>query len=109
MADTLLLRGSIADSSLQLLKSAAPTSFLDLAAISLVVFATSALLLREYTWDKPDPHRHKWFERPQEKLGVNKNAAKDTRNIAQRLHELVYLSTDASCALSRSPSNSKRI
>jgi NADPH-ferrihemoprotein reductase len=105
MADTLLLRGSIADTSLHLLKSAAPTSFLDLAAISLVVFATSALLLREYTWDKPDPYRHKWFERPQEKLGANQNAAKDTRNIAQRLHELVYLITNVSCVHSRSPPN----
>jgi len=79
----------IADKSLQLLTSAVPASFLDLTALSLFLIASSALLLREYTWDKPDPFLYKWFERPQEKLTIGQKSTQTTRNIAQRLQELV--------------------
>lgn len=71
-----------------LVKQAAPSTLLDTAALSVSALAAAAYFLREYTWDKPDPYRHIFFERPQAQEGFIQGAAK-TRNIAERLEELV--------------------
>lgn len=69
----------------------APQTLVDAAAITVVVLISTAYFLREYTWDKPDPYRHFWYERPQETGGLGQAKQGVTRNIAQRLDELVRL------------------
>lgn len=67
----------------------APQSLIDTAAITAVVLVSAAFFLREYTWDKPDPYHHLWYEKPQENSGFGPVKQGVTRNIAQRLEELV--------------------
>ncbi|KAF2452411.1 NADP/FAD dependent oxidoreductase [Lineolata rhizophorae] len=66
----------------------APSSYADAVAIGAAVLASAAYLLREYTWNKPDPFYHLWFERPQENSSAANARRNETRNIAQRLDEL---------------------
>lgn len=72
-----------------LLKQVAPSSFLDTIALGIAAAATAAWLLRKYTWDKPDPYHYIYFERPQVQDGFLASRKRVTRNIAQRLEELV--------------------
>ncbi|RYP89462.1 hypothetical protein DL769_000013 [Monosporascus sp. CRB-8-3] len=51
--------------ALRLLRLLAPSTFIDALALATIGFALSAYLLRGYAWEKPDPHWHLWFERPQ--------------------------------------------
>ncbi|KAK9413791.1 putative NADPH--cytochrome P450 reductase [Seiridium unicorne] len=69
---------------LELLK---PATYTDAAALAVFAAASAAYTLRKYTWDKPDPFQHIWYERPQASDGAG-SAARTTRNIAERLEEL---------------------
>jgi hypothetical protein len=66
----------------------APANYADAAALAVIATASVAYTLRKYTWDRPDPYEYIWYERPQAN-GAKGNAARVTRNIAQRLEELV--------------------
>lgn len=75
----------------ELVRQIAPQTYADAAAITVVGLASAAYFLRDYTWDKPDPYRYVWYERPQAQDGATNQANKTTRNIAERLEELVSL------------------
>src|SRR5205814_974851 len=47
----------------------------------------TARLLQGRVWDKPDPYRYIYFERPQEQLRANDGLPEETRNVAQKLEE----------------------
>jgi NADPH-ferrihemoprotein reductase len=64
-----------------------PTSAADVVALLLFAAVTGGLLLRGSTWDRPDPHYHVYFERPQQQDGLQGSQAQVTRNIAQKLEE----------------------
>ena len=66
-----------------------PSSVADVAALAAVGVASAAYFLRGIAWDRPDPYRHIWFERPTLKDGASGGGAKATRNIAQKLEESV--------------------
>lgn len=69
-----------------------PATYADIASLALVAATSTAFGLRKYTWDKPDSHGHIYFERVQE--GQEGAAgAKESRNINQRLQELVSSSS----------------
>lgn len=88
LANTFFQRDALPAEVAQVLKQLAPSSFADTAALAAVGLVSSAFLLRRYTWDKPDPNEHIFYERPQAKEGFL-NKVKTTRNIAERLEELV--------------------
>lgn len=73
--------------SQEVLKNLTPQTYADAAALAVVAVGSAAFTLRKYTWDRPDPYNYIWYERPQS--GDGASAAKATRNIAQRLEELV--------------------
>ncbi|KAI5925574.1 hypothetical protein F4810DRAFT_56554 [Camillea tinctor] len=64
-----------------------PTSPLDIAALAAVGVSSAAYLLRGIAWDKPDPYRHLFFERPQLKDGFQSERVQATRNIAEALEQ----------------------
>ncbi|KAH6683600.1 NADP/FAD dependent oxidoreductase [Plectosphaerella plurivora] len=66
----------------------APQGIADAITMAAVVLVSAAFLLRDFTWDRPDPYRHLWFERPQDNGGSNQRKQHTTRNIAQKLEEL---------------------
>lgn len=88
LANTFFQRDALPAEVAQVLKQLAPSSFADTAALAAVGLVSSAFLLRRYTWDKPDPHEYIFFEKPQAQEGFL-NKVKTTRNIAERLEELV--------------------
>lgn len=88
LTNTFFQREALPAEVAQVLKQLAPSSFADTAALAAVGLVSSAFLLRRYTWDKPDPHEYIFFERPQAKEGFL-NKVKTTRNIVERLEELV--------------------
>ncbi|KAF4539528.1 NADPh-cytochrome p450 reductase [Lasiodiplodia theobromae] len=71
----------------ELSKAATPQSYADVAALGVIALGSAGYILRNYTWDKPDPYDYIWYERPQLKNGGALNAKKETRNIAQKLEE----------------------
>ncbi|KAL2012346.1 hypothetical protein VTN00DRAFT_5064 [Thermoascus crustaceus] len=64
-----------------------PASPADAAALVVFILTVGSYLSRGITWDKPDPYRHLWYERPQLKDGAIAKARRETRNIAQKLEE----------------------
>ncbi|POR35598.1 NADPH--cytochrome P450 reductase [Tolypocladium paradoxum] len=66
----------------------APGTFIDTMAVLVMAAASVAYLLADYTWNRPDPYRHIWYEKPQDQDGATTSASRATRNIAQRLEEL---------------------
>ncbi|KAI7780537.1 hypothetical protein LA080_015938 [Diaporthe eres] len=87
LANTFFQRDALPAEVAQVLKQLAPSSFADTAALAAVGLVSSAFLLRQYTWDKPDPHEYIFFEKPQAQEGFL-NKVKTTRNITERLEEL---------------------
>lgn len=81
---------------LDLFSFAKPQTLVD--SIALVAFLSVLIicLSRGKVWDRPGPLHHLWFERPQLKHGVVWAAEKQTRNVAQRMEELVNLLHDPS-------------
>ncbi|KAH8669097.1 hypothetical protein BX600DRAFT_379943 [Xylariales sp. PMI_506] len=73
--------------SQKILSSITPTTFLDAAALAVIGAGSAVYALRKYTWDRPDPYEHIWYERPQAD-GSGASVSKITRNIVQRLDEL---------------------
>jgi hypothetical protein len=71
------------------LTAAKPTSIADIAAFGLVASCAFAYLLRGRAWDRPDPHHHLWFERPQLKDGATGSSIAATRDIARKMEESV--------------------
>ncbi|KAJ5659443.1 hypothetical protein N7507_005894 [Penicillium longicatenatum] len=73
----------------ELQKYVTPTGIADYAALAIIAGVSAGYMSRGTFWDKPDPHYHLYFERPQLKnggqAGVGSN--KETRNIAQKLEE----------------------
>ena len=59
----------------------------DVAVLALLALGGASYLTRGSLWDKPDPYRYKWFERPQESALNGRHLQKETRNIAQKLEE----------------------
>ncbi|KAK2597156.1 hypothetical protein N8I77_013019 [Diaporthe amygdali] len=86
-ANTFFQRDALPVEVAEVLKQLAPSSFADTAALATVGLVSSAYLLRRYTWDKPDPYGHIFYERPQAQEGFL-SKTKTTRNIAERLEEL---------------------
>jgi len=66
-----------------------PKSSADFIILLATIIVLFGYLTRDKTWDKPDPYHHLWFERPQLKDGDTRLASKQTRNIAQRMKDLV--------------------
>ena len=66
-----------------------PKSPSDLASVAFVGATLLTYLSRGLLWDKPDPYRHVWFERPQFKDGAIIPQSQATRNIAKKLEETV--------------------
>ncbi|RYP03675.1 hypothetical protein DL764_004980 [Monosporascus ibericus] len=74
--------------ALRLLRQLAPSTFVDALALAAISFTLCAYLLRGYAWERPDPHQHLWFERPQA-AGVEGCSGKaTTRNITEKAQEL---------------------
>lgn len=76
-----------------LLAKLAPATVGDMVALVIMAAMAGAYLFPEYTWNKPSPYRHIWYERPQDQDTATRSATRATRNIAQRLEELVSRST----------------
>lgn len=74
---------------IETLQTASPQSLSDIAAL-VALAATSAVVFYK-PWDRPDPDRHVWFEKPQLKNGGASQAQKKSRNIATVLEELVCI------------------
>ena len=67
-----------------------PDTYADIASLVLVAASSVAFALRGSAWDKSDPNRAIYFERVQDgQDGLP--GAKETRNIHQRLQELVSI------------------
>lgn len=90
VADIMSIPGPLPESTLKLLSQLAPNIFADTAALAAAGLLSAAYVLRGYTWDKPDPYSFIWYEKPQQ--GAGGNAAKKSKNIAERLEELVSAS-----------------
>ncbi|KAL3952478.1 hypothetical protein ACCO45_012421 [Purpureocillium lilacinum] len=71
-----------------LLAKLAPATVGDMVALVIMAAMAGAYLFPEYTWNKPSPYRHIWYERPQDQDATTRSATRATRNIAQRLEEL---------------------
>lgn len=70
-----------------------PDTYADIASLALVAASSVAFALRGSAWDKPDPNGAIYFERVQDgQDGLT--GANETRNINQRLQELVSLLED---------------
>jgi NADPH-ferrihemoprotein reductase len=63
----------------------------DIAVLGTLALVSAGYLTKGRLWDKPDPYRHLWYERPQDSELSGRNAKKETRNIAQKLEEAVSL------------------
>ena len=59
----------------------------DVAAFTLIAILLTGYLLRGVVWDKPDPYRSVWFNKPQE--ADSEARGQETRDIAQKLEETV--------------------
>ena len=68
---------------------AKPRSILDCIAFLASLLLFSAYVSRGVVWDKQDPYNYLWYERPQLKDGDVRAIRKQTRNIAEKLEELV--------------------
>jgi NADPH-ferrihemoprotein reductase len=73
----------------QVIAISKPKTYADVVVFFTTVVAFFAYLVRHQTWDKPDPYYHLWFEKPQLKNGGTRAAAKQTRNIAHKMEDLV--------------------
>lgn len=93
------LPGALPESTLKLLSQLAPGTVADTAALAAAGLLSAAYVLRGYAWDRPDPYNYIWYEKPQQ--GADGNAAsKKSKNIAERLEELVSQAGAPFCALS---------
>lgn len=66
-----------------------PNGVADYFALSFVALTSLLFLIRPYTWDKPDPYRHRLFERPQEGDAGRRAGEAASRDIAQKVEESV--------------------
>jgi NADPH-ferrihemoprotein reductase len=64
-----------------------PGSWTDVAALGLFALAGVGYSLRGIAWDRPDPYRHIYYERPQQRKGAARTASPNTRNVAQKLED----------------------
>ncbi|OCK75376.1 riboflavin synthase domain-like protein [Lepidopterella palustris CBS 459.81] len=87
MTSFLFSSNDLPETLLEFVQLAKPSSYTDVAALGLIALGSAGYLLRGVAWDKPDPYHHLWYERPQEKDIIARNAKKETRNIAQKLEE----------------------
>jgi hypothetical protein len=71
----------------EILNAASPRSIGDVAAL-LALAASSAVVLYK-PWNRPDPYRNVWFEKPQLRNGMVSRGRTKTRNIAAFLEESV--------------------
>jgi NADPH-ferrihemoprotein reductase len=71
-----------------LVKASRQLAYDDVAVLGFLALCGASFLHSGISWDKPNPYEYKLFERPQEKLN-GKAAQKATRNIAQKLDEVV--------------------
>lgn len=62
----------------------------DLAAMAVLATLSFVYLFRGVLWNRPDPHLYKMYERPQERL-ADQSASQSTRDIAQKLEQIVRL------------------
>lgn len=69
-----------------LAKFTVQTKLDDLAALAILSLASVAFLTKGTLWSKPDPHRYKLFERPQQRLGVS-SIPQQSRDLPGRLAE----------------------
>src|SRR5437016_1602714 len=65
-----------------------PGSWTDVAVLGLFALAGVGYSLRGFSWDRPDPYRYIYYERPQERKGAARTASLNTRNVAQKLEDL---------------------
>lgn len=62
------------------------TKFDDLAALAAVALFSTAYATKGFLWGKPDPHRYKLFEKPQQQPGAAE-AAQQTTDLAELLEQ----------------------
>ena len=60
----------------------------DVVAMAVLAILSAVYLVRGTLWDRPDPHLHKMFERPQEKMG-SALVATVSRNVSERMQQMV--------------------
>lgn len=84
------ITGTLPEGTLRLINQLAPESLADTAALAAAGLLSAAYVLRGYAWDRPDPYEYIWYEKPQQDAAGGSSAAnKKSRNIAERLEELV--------------------
>lgn len=70
----------------------APGTIADAGAAAIAFGLCLVYVITDYTWNRPDKHGYIWYQRPQEQDAAGRAASQTTRNIAQRLDELVCYS-----------------
>ena len=60
----------------------------EVAFLGAAAAVLAGYLVKGTLWNKPDPYRRTWFERPQEQHSA-RNLNRETRDIAQKLKEAV--------------------
>lgn len=74
--------------ALELWRTAQPKTPWDGVALAACTLVSAMLLTKP--WNRPDPYLSVWFEKPQSKNGASsKTGPTETRDIAQRLEQLV--------------------
>lgn len=86
-----LSREATLDAVGQILGRIGPTSYLDTLALTTVGLVSGAYVLVDQIWGKPDPYNYIFYERPQEADSAALAANQTTRNIADRMEELVSI------------------
>lgn len=71
----------------ELSKVLQPANVADDVALVVITLAVAVYLSRGIAWDRPDPYRHLFYERPQLKDGAATEGKRQTRSIAQKLEE----------------------
>ena len=75
----------------KLLSFLTPATAIDTAAVVVAISLLASYLLADYTWNRADPYQYILFEKPQLQDGGSRLASQTTRNISERLEELVSL------------------
>lgn len=69
-----------------------PGTVTDAVAVLALLAASASYFLAGYTWNRPDPYRYIWYQRPQLQDGASGSTTQRTRDISKRLEELVRCS-----------------
>lgn len=89
MATSIISSAVSSNTFTDIVKLSQSASYDDVLVLILIILGSVGYLLRGIVWDKQDPYHHVWFERPQESGASARQMKKRTRNIAEKLEEVV--------------------